>query len=261
MRGRPSALSRPRMRRFVTTVRRDWPRLVLELLVVVVGISASFALEEWRSDRENRSVERRAWAGVAAHLATDTLFLSGRARQLDAMIAAYDALITGRAPTDSVESYMDLTISYVNFVRTDFAYEELRRSSSARQVRNAPLLERMSRMYAAEYSLAAEWEAINRDFVLDRMIPYLEAEAPAPYVTASQATAAVGLSRAHAALAREPRFRNLLATNRFFKDAQRTVYRLAIARARRLHADALAEARRPGSVRPDAAPGGRSNGR
>jgi hypothetical protein len=244
------------MRRFVTTVRKDWPRLVLELLVVVLGISASFALEEWRGDRENRRVERRAWAGVAANLATDTLFLSARARQLDGMIAAYDALIAGRPSADSVESYMDLAISYVNFVRTDFAYEELRQSSSARQVRNAALLARMSRMYTAEYSLAAEWEAINRDFVLDRMIPYLEAEAPAPYVTASRATAAIGLSRAHAALAGEPRFRNLLATNRFFKDAQRTVYRLALARARRLHADALAESRRPAGARSDTAPVG-----
>jgi hypothetical protein len=142
-------------------------------------------------------VERRAWAGVATNLATDTLYLSRRARQLDVMIAAYDALIAGRAPADSVESYMDLAISYVNFVRTDFAYEELRQSSSARQVRNAALLERTSRMYTSEYSLADEWEAINRDF----------------------------------------------ATNRFFKDAQRTVYRLALARARQLHAEALAESR------------------
>ena len=230
------------MRRFVTTVREDWPRLVLELLVVVLGISASFALEEWRGNRENRRVERRAWAGVAANLATDTLYLSRRAAQLEMMIGAYDALIAGRAPADSIESYMDLAISYVNFVRTDFAYEELRQSSSARQVRNGALLERMSRMYTAEYALAAEWESINRDFVVDRMIPYLEAEAPAPYVTTSQATVAVGLARAHAALAGAPRFRNLLATNRFFKDAQRTVYRLTLARARQLHAEALAEA-------------------
>lgn len=221
------------MRRFVTTVRDEWPRLVLELLVLVVGISASFALEEWRSDQENARVERRAWEAVREELAADTLALARQLGRLRAMSRAGEQLLAG-PPRDSVDAYVDLAISYAGFTPTDNAYAELRNTSAQRQLRQRALFSELSALHNREYERAGQWDRINSGIVLQRVLPYLEEHAPAAYADAARArgTETVGLEATWQALRGDRVFRNLLATQKNFRDAHTQVYELALARAR-----------------------------
>lgn len=234
------------MRRFLQVVHDDWPRLILELVILVIGISASFALEDWRQDRENRRVERQSWAAVRDDLAADTLYLALRVGQLRAFLRADDALLTGPAP-DSVDAYMDRAISYVAFRRTDHAFQELRQTSNARALRHRALFNALSTMYARDYELVAEWDDINRDFVLRRMIPYLDTQGPRAYAAVRGGRSVIGLRGTWAALGARPAFRNLLATERLFVEAHLSTYEAALVRARTLMArverEALAPAR------------------
>ncbi len=54
------------LRRFGDVIRSEWPQLVIEVLVVVAGITISFALNEWRNGREDRRSEPRTWEAIYA---------------------------------------------------------------------------------------------------------------------------------------------------------------------------------------------------
>lgn len=224
-------------------LRDEWPRLLLDLAILVAGITASFALEDWRQRRQDEATERRAWATVAENLAADTTQLASRLAQLRTQVDACDRLLAGAVPPDSAGLLLDRAMVYVTFVPTDYGYDELRRTSSARELRARGLLGDLARLHGRAYALATEWDAINRRFLLDRFYPYLEAEAPAPYLDPDAATAlrggrtaaaraGLGLSASHAALAGERRFRNLLVSDRFYKGGQAQVYARALDQAR-----------------------------
>jgi hypothetical protein len=229
-------------------LRSDWPRLFVELVVLVAGITISFALDEWRREREERRHERRLLEAIRDDLAADSAYLATRIGQLERMVSAYDGLLTG-GPRDSLDSYMDQAITYVVFTRTDNAYQEVRMTGNARLLRNRELFARLVNAYNREYVRAAEWDAIGRDFVLQRMIPYLDATAP--YVASSSINGtALGLRAVYDGLAGRDHFRNLVRTNRLFKEAQLSVYRAALARAVEVRSATADELRRrfPGSA-------------
>lgn len=216
------------MRRLLHVLKRDWPRLLIELAVLIAGITISFALEEWRTVRIERRAESRIWQGVHDNLVADSTNLVARIAYIRAMVAAYDRLIAGKR--DSVDHDMDLAISYVGFTPTDHAFTEIREGGASR-LRNRTLFGELSRLYNVPYGSIAEWDGITRDFVLQRMIPYIDETAPyAP--TSSSAGIATGYAPIHRALASRDQFRNLLRTNRLFKEAQLTVYERGLGRIR-----------------------------
>jgi hypothetical protein len=227
------------VRRVLEVLRDDWPRLAIEVLVLVAGITISFALDEWRTERGNRRTERRALELIRDDLVADSAMLATLDRRLAAMVRAHAALLDG-PPADSIDIYMDLAISYVIFMKTDVAYEQLRQTGDARHLRNRKLFDDVVQAYNNEYTRAGEWDAINRDFVLDRMIPYLDDNAP--FVDAGTRDGiALGMAPVYHRLIRTDRFRNLLRTERNFRDLQRLVYRLAAQRGATLLRDVRRE--------------------
>jgi hypothetical protein len=220
--------------RFAEVLREDWPRLLLEIVVLVAGISLSFWLEGKRQVQEDRAVEERAWRAVERDLITDTLTLTRRMARLDTMVRGSDALLAGAAAgtvPEGVDAAMDQLVSYAAFTPTDVAFAELRQTSNARGIQRHEALAALTALHGREYGRAGQWDAIVRGFVLDRLYPYLEATAPAPYA-ASGDTVTVGYAATYRALAARPHFRNLLVTDRTFKAAQRSVYGAALERAR-----------------------------
>jgi hypothetical protein len=228
------------MRRFLEVLRDDWPRLAIELVVLVAGITISFALDEWRRDREDRRVERRAWEAIHDDLAADSVYLAGRMTQLARMTRAYEGLLAG-GPADSLDAFMDRAISYVVFTPRQGAYRELQQMAGSRLIRNRALLGELTNCYNREYVLASEWDGINREFVLERMIPYLDATAPYVEGVATDGSAAAGMSAVYRAVAARDQFRNLVRTNRLFKQAQLSTYELALKRVSALRASIARE--------------------
>ena len=230
------------MRRFFGVLREDWPRLAIELIVLVAGITISFGLDEWRRDREDRRVEHRTWESIYEDLGTDSAYLTKRVAQLQGMTRSYDALLA-TAPADSLDAYMDRAISYVSFPAAQGAYHELQQMAGSRLIRNHALLADLSSCYNREYERAHEWDAINRDFILQRMIPYFDETVPYPDAVRGGETAE-GLGKVYAGLNTHFQFRNLIHTNRLFKDAQRSVYQAALTRVIGLRAKVAEELKR-----------------
>ena len=216
------------MGHFSGTLRSHWPRLALELIVLFIGITASLAANEWRQAIGRRGEERRALIGLRDDLRSDSAYLDGRLKVSAGMVAAYGRLLAPPAdgpPVDSVDVFMDAAITYLTFARRDNTYEELKQTGRTDLIGNEVLRGMVINLYNRVYLNATEWDAINRQFVLERMIPYLDQEGP--YVeSAFEDGAATGFAAVYAAVRSDDRFRNLMRTNRLFKEAQRSVYQL-----------------------------------
>jgi hypothetical protein len=213
-------------RRLSRVLQTDWPRLLIELFVLIAGITISFALDNWRSYNLDRRTERRSWEAIDANLGVDSVYLTRAITQLGTMSRSYRELLEG-APADSLDVYMDRAISYLVFTPTISGYMELQQTASSRVIRNRELLSELTNAYNAEYTRAEEWDGINRDFILERMIPYMDVTSP--YIPGTGGGAvAVGMGKVYLAMSKKDEFRNLLRTNAMFKEAQRSAYELAL---------------------------------
>ncbi|MGB3545005.1 hypothetical protein, partial [Rubrivirga sp.] len=197
----------------------------LQLLVVVLGVTISLALDEWRTSRAEDRAAVDLTDRLVADLEADLEELDrGRAR-IDRMAMAYQALLdAGDLPDDSTDVYLDLAVSYMLFLSHDEAYEGMRQTGTS-SLLNADWRADLIRLHTRVYGRAREWDDISRQFVLDRMIPYIEANGPELEGTTVNGGVWAG-SSAFRALEDDVHFRNLLRTNLLFKQTQSTVYGL-----------------------------------
>ena len=215
------------MKRFVETLRNEWPRYLMEVAVLVIGISLSFGLNEWRVAREAQRSEIRLLEGLRDNLRTDSLTLVALGNRMEGMIAGYDQLLqpvlAAQLPEDSLDLYMDMLITYTKFTRTDVTYEEMRQTGASRLISNTRLRDTVIGLYSTTYVRADEWDRIDSQFVLERMIPYLEAHAP--YVPFDPSSGMFANRRpVYERLSTEDHFLNLVSTRRLFKSVKRSIY-------------------------------------
>lgn len=215
------------MTRLLEEVRKDWPKIFIQVFVLVSGITISFLLNEWRTEANNREIEFRTLDALRDNLLSDSASISITIDRIQLMISAYEQLLqpdVARAlPDDSLDRAMDLLNTYTGFTRKDMAYEELRQTGNSRLIENKALLSGIIDLYHSAYDRAKEWEDINRKFILERMLPFVDAESPFAGGSSKRGTM-VGTRPAYEELVNDDRFLNLMKTNLLFKNAQQSVY-------------------------------------
>ncbi|MCU0634312.1 MAG: hypothetical protein MUE41_05525 [Gemmatimonadaceae bacterium] len=206
------------MQRLFGEIRNTWPTLVVELAVLILGVSISFAVDQWRRDEDDRRYERRALRLIREGLVEDTT-LASRVIVLSSRFKnAHEQLLVG-GPPDSIDVWMDLAQSYADFKRVDWAYRELLATGNSRIIRHNEILGRLIRAYNTEYDALDEWDEINRQMVLNRIIPYVDDHSPyAP--TSVTGTIISGLGAAYDALQTDDRFRNMQRSAAAYRGAQ-----------------------------------------
>lgn len=212
-------------RSVATSIRRTLPRLALELLVVVLGITLSFWFQDWRQQRDDRQQETRLLQSIVGELRSDRTSLQQRLELLDQGIAGLRRLQQDgdTMATEQLDRAMDQALSYIAFAPSRASYIELKQMAGSRLVRDKQLLRRVITLYERAYPLAGEWDEVSRRFVLDRMFPFVDRRGPS-FVSSAGAGYATGYHQAYRALAEETEFRNLLRSAVLFKEGQRATY-------------------------------------
>lgn len=202
-------------------------RFGLELFAVVLGVTISFWLEDQRKDREDRAEEQRLIEAFASELRGDLAMLGEHRKRLEADVARVQAAFADDSKFDEKEldAVMDTVLGYVAFGPSTATYSELRQAGSSRVIRDKVLLQRVLAVYERIYPMAKEWDAINREFVLERVFPFVDDEGPA-FASSGELGYAHGYHAAWRALRQQPRFRNLLRTSVVYRQGQSAVYQM-----------------------------------
>lgn len=207
-------------------LRRHGPHLLLELVVVVLGITISFAFQDWRQARTDRAEERRLLDAFATELRLDVADLRQRGANLAEGVGMLQQLLdpTVVARDDAaLDRAMDHALGYMSFAPSMATYAELRQTGASRLLRDKDLLRQLIALYDRLYPMAGEWDLINRKLVLDSMFPYIDDRGPA-FAADLRGAFAHGYHAAFRALENEAPFRNRLRTCALFKEGQRGVY-------------------------------------
>ncbi|QDV08704.1 hypothetical protein Poly30_42570 [Planctomycetes bacterium Poly30] len=213
------------------TLRSEWPRLVCEFFIVLLGITGSLALQDWRQNRSHAAEAQRLLRGFADEMKLNRAELERR------ILAIEQSLEHIRAPLDSesrpeldegdLDAMMDVALGYNSFSPVTATYIEMRQSGGSAHLEDKELLARVIATYERAFPRAAEWDGINRNFVLERMFPYVDEHGPC-FESQGENAFAEGYHAAFLALEHDPHFRNLLRSNLIFKTGQLAAYRIVL---------------------------------
>lgn len=216
------------MHRLKRVVARDWPRFLIELVIVVSGISISFAFQDWREATRARSEEHRLLRTIESDLQVDQRYLKTYLEMLERGHEQLGSLLTKNGlEGKELDVAMDQAISYADFKPMTVGWKELEQTGASGLIRDKLILGELIILHGQCYAACAEWGRINRDFVLQRMIPYIDEHGP--FVEASfESGVTGGMGVIHQALFEQVQFRNLIRTNRLFRQGQQAVYGVAV---------------------------------
>ena len=235
------------------TLRRDWPRLLLDVVVLILGITISFALEQRRSSAADRKKERYALAAVHDDLVRDTLQLTSDIRRVYAQASNLGALLDStqirHLSTDTIAAIFNgAATQYQGFTLTQSAFDQMKATGATATIRNRALVRRLVGFYSSGMRRVDAWDDIARDHMVDRVQAYITDHVP--FSMALLARQSAGLAANHRIgtmsrfvagdylqLARSPTFLNLLLRQQYIKIRQGDTYAVAVADMRSLLTD------------------------
>ena len=164
------------MKKILATIKNRWAEYVIEILVIIIGISLSFFFNNLKENRVERKVEVKLLQSIYENLATDTLFLDTRLKTLNVFLHGYEQMLSPTIdtfPNDSINLFVDFAATYTKFEGTLVGYEELKQSKSSTIIKNRVLLQKIILHYDQKYDLMTEWNEIDKGYVLNDMLPFL----------------------------------------------------------------------------------------
>lgn len=173
--GRP--LPPPSRAAVVATLRRRWPEYVLEIVVIVLSISISFALDQWKDRRHEHELERLYLGTLSDNLASDIDALDEAIPETKTVIETARALMAASdSPTPIPPATLDAgivkIISRPQFVAHDAAFSDLRSSGNLKVLHDFHLKNALFDYYDDYESIKAK-ETAEREVLITVIAPYI----------------------------------------------------------------------------------------
>ena len=153
----------------MSNFRFDWPRALGEFIVIVVGVLAALAVDEWRDEREDRMIEAAYLARLQSDLERDIDTFAAEVSVMQKKAAFLQALIDNsveRQFADNPRALMEAKVTssfrgLPSTVRTSF--DELLSTGRLALIRDMSIRNAMSEYYAAYTSLSEQVNTFSPD--------------------------------------------------------------------------------------------------
>lgn len=170
---------------FPTIMRRDkksrgFGYFLAEIFVLILGISASFGLNEWRINQQERNQEKELLQNFKTNLIVDSLVIHNGLEQLKIQVKYGQKLLRDQdeLPMDSLIHYSISLLNYVPFNSNDITYQQMKSASNAGLIRNDSLSNKLIGLYENWLEIITTWTEVDSEHVRLRMIPYVEDNFP-----------------------------------------------------------------------------------
>jgi hypothetical protein len=161
------------MKTLFRTIKNRWAEYILEILVLIIGISLSLLFNDWRAESLDRKTEKLVLRSIQENLVADTSMLNINIKHVNFLINGHKKMLTGNIEADSAALYIDNFVTYSAFNAQDVGYQELKQSQSSRIIRNRDLLKKIIKHYEQKVTAVQEWNNIDEKFVLEQGLPFL----------------------------------------------------------------------------------------
>jgi hypothetical protein len=151
-------------------------KLVLELLVVFIGVSAGFLFDNYREDRSNRKLEEKYLESFYNDVLADSVeiqdMLLSSENNIDISGRTVGAMQTGTYTIDSALAVMGLMATYNNLNLENATYESVVNSGNLGLIRDFRIREQIVYYYRSHEDMRYVDEVYN-DYITNYIIPYV----------------------------------------------------------------------------------------
>ena len=154
-----------------------WFNLLLELLVVIFGVTIAFSLNTWKENRRTSQLEREYLMSYKYDLEKDTVQLL---EYIDTLTIHKDncGKLIGMIFSNNFEDESLLTNSLSLFFVTNFmphsaTYKSMTSSGQLQLIKDFDLRKRIVDLYDVDHAEIALIDEFNKDQVFDYKIPFL----------------------------------------------------------------------------------------
>jgi len=159
---------------------RTFKFFIAEIFVLVLGISVSFLLNEWRLNQRKNTQERELLESFKQNLVSDSTVIFNGIQALNAQLEGGVKVLTNETNeySDSLVYQVLGLLSYVPFKSNDITYEEMKSLGSSNIIKNDSLRAQLIGVYENGYESLGGWVDVDGEHVRTKMIPYIEKNFP-----------------------------------------------------------------------------------
>lgn len=210
-----------------------------EFLIIIAGIMVSFLLNEWRQAKNIEDKKLVLLEEIQEDLKADSLFLFYSHKMYTEMLRGHDSMLTfpeQEFHPDSITMYLDYLVSYSPFKPSERAYTNLTYDPELFiEVGDTSGLDFLINQYTIIRSqlytnAIGEWEEIDKNFVLNTSLPYLEKNAP--YMPAPPFRSFDG--RVFSTVSKDDHFKNIVKSGTLYKSVLVQNYSLTLKQVTKL---------------------------
>lgn len=155
---------------------RNFGYFLAELVILVVGITASFMLNEYRISRAEARKEVELLQSFHDNLTSDSTLLSAYLDIYDKQIDFANSILSldqNAAYTDSTARNVLGLLTYSPFTPSEITYQEMLSLGESHIIQNDSLLTSLISLYEVDYDVVQEWAEVDGQHIKERLIPFL----------------------------------------------------------------------------------------
>lgn len=158
----------------------------IEFLIIIAGIMVSFVLNEWRETKRIQEKKTHLLSDINSELKADSLLLEQAIKYYEKITKSHDSLLINRnkeMEIDSIDVYLDHFSSYFPFNETNTSFNKILNDQELTVEKEDTLIQYYVYLHNIIYPSLHEWYFIEKDFVLNIVLPYMDKNAPFIYPT------------------------------------------------------------------------------
>lgn len=200
-----------------------------ELLILIIGITASFALNEYRLGNQEQRQEDEMLKSFSKNLEVDSLRLSSSIKVLEKQIEFAEKLLLSEQGvyTDSLVIFALSQLTYAPFDSNDITYQQMRSTGTSHLITNDSLATEIVGLYENGFEIVTLWSEIDGEHVRQNLIPFVEEHFPFEknlnYTIADAAT-----RKAFVKAAQSDQFSHLVQFGESYKVSTKATYEEAL---------------------------------
>lgn len=151
-----------------------------ELLILIIGITASFALNEYRVGKQEQRQEAEMLKNFSKNLEVDSLRLSSSIKVLEKQIEFAEKLLLSEQGvyTDSLVIFALSQLTYAPFDSNDITYQQMRSTGTSHLITNDSLATEIVGLYEKSFEKVMLWSEVDGEHVRQKLIPFVEEHFP-----------------------------------------------------------------------------------
>jgi hypothetical protein len=144
----------------------------LELIVIVIGITISFMLNEWRNSSDNDSKSLRLKQNLVNDLKTDTALLSFEIGEMEGYTEGFNFYISKQhfEFPDSAHTHINVLLSYSLITYNKATYSQIV-NGGAHLIEDS-LLRKVVELYSNTIPSTEVFSELDKSFAIDMAIPF-----------------------------------------------------------------------------------------